>query len=60
MEKGIDWTILSIDDEPDIREIIQLTLEDAGYKVVTAPDGETGLRRCREISPQIVISSSTR
>lgn len=56
METESDWTILSIDDEADIREIIQLTLEDAGYQVHTAPDGETGLRLCAEIGPRIVIT----
>ena len=51
-----DWTIVLVDDEKDIREIMTIALEDAGYRVNTAKDGETGVRRCKEISPQIVIT----
>ncbi|MDX9788617.1 MAG: response regulator [Desulfobacterales bacterium] len=50
------WTILAIDDEEDVRDVIQLALEDAGYKVFTAPEGKSGLRLCEEIFPQIVIT----
>ena len=35
--------ILIIEDNPDIREVIRLCLEDAGYEVVEAPDGTVGL-----------------
>ena len=56
MTESNGWTIVLIDDETDIREVTQMTLEDAGYRVATAPDGETGLRLCREMSPQIVIT----
>ncbi len=50
------WRIVFIDDEEDIRQISQMTLEDAGYEVHTAPDGKTGLELCEKISPQIVIT----
>ncbi len=33
------YSILVADDEPDLRELIQLTLEAAGHRVVTAADG---------------------
>ncbi|MEQ1794717.1 MAG: response regulator [Nitrospira sp.] len=36
-------TILVIDDEPDIRRLLQLALEDAGYLVRTAHEGGQGL-----------------
>ena len=39
MEK--DWKILLIDDDAGIRKVMSISLEDAGYHVVTAPDGET-------------------
>jgi two-component system NtrC family sensor kinase len=51
-----DWKILLIDDDPGIRKVMSITLEDAGYQVVTAEDGETGVRLCRETSPHIVIT----
>ena len=51
-----DWKILLIDDEEDIRDVMTVALEDAGYRVVAAPDGASGLQRCKELSPQIVIT----
>jgi len=45
-----------IDDEEGIRRVMRITLEDAGYTVVTAADGPSGLRLCSETSPQIVIT----
>ena len=32
-------SILVVDDEPDLRELVQITLERAGHKVVTAENG---------------------
>ena len=50
------WQIVLIDDEADIREVMSLTLMDAGYKVKTAADGKAGLDLVKKISPQIVIT----
>ncbi|MBW2167954.1 MAG: response regulator [Deltaproteobacteria bacterium] len=50
------WKVLFIDDEEGIRKVISLTLADAGYKVLTAIDGESGIELCRKESPQIVIT----
>ncbi|MCU0573322.1 MAG: response regulator [Syntrophobacteraceae bacterium] len=51
-----DWKLLLIDDDPGIRKVMSITLEDAGYRVQTAPSGEEGLVLCLEWSPQIVIT----
>jgi signal transduction histidine kinase len=56
MPPAKQWTILAIDDEEDVREVIRLTLEDAGYNVFTAPEGNTGLKLCDEVMPQVVIT----
>lgn len=56
MREENEWNVLLIDDEADIREVMSISLEDAGYRVSTAPDGETGVLRCREESPHIVIT----
>ncbi|MCF8092111.1 MAG: response regulator [Desulfotignum sp.] len=53
---GEAWKILVIDDEPDVREIMAISLEDAGYQTISAPDGETGLRELAAHSPQILIT----
>ncbi|MFC1821441.1 response regulator [Thermodesulfobacteriota bacterium] len=54
--KKRDWKILFLDDEEGIRKVVSITLEDAGYTVYTAPEGNAGLNICREKSPQIVIT----
>ena len=41
--KGCSGMVLVIDDEESIREIARLLLEDMGYSVVTAVDGQHGL-----------------
>lgn len=42
-------SILVIDDELIIREVMQTILEDEGYNVHLASDGGQGLKLCREI-----------
>ncbi|MDY6792489.1 MAG: response regulator [Thermodesulfobacteriota bacterium] len=56
MAPSFDWKILFIDDEEGIRKVMRVTLEDAGYEVATAHDGENGVRLCKEVSPHIVIT----
>ncbi len=50
------WKVLFVDDEDGIRKVMAITLADAGYQVLTAPDGETALSLCRKESPQITIT----
>jgi PAS domain S-box-containing protein len=50
------WKVLFVDDEEGIRKVMAITLTDAGYQVLTAPDGETALSFCEEESPQITIT----
>lgn len=56
MEKDITWKIVLIDDEQDIRDVVSIVLEDAGFCVFTAPNGEKGLELCRSETPQIVVT----
>ncbi|MBW2518109.1 MAG: response regulator, partial [Deltaproteobacteria bacterium] len=51
-----NWKILLIDDEKDIRDVLTISLQDAGYEVVAEADGHAGLLRCEAIAPQIVIT----
>lgn len=48
-------SILVIDDEPQIRRLLQLTFEANGYKVVQASSGEEGLLRATMDRPELVI-----
>ncbi len=47
-------TILVIDDDPAARELMRRSLEEEGYRIVTAADGVEGLRLARELRPQVI------
>src|SRR5215472_1898293 len=47
--------VVLIEDEPDLREILQYNLTQAGHRVQTAPTAEAGLRLARETLPDIVL-----
>jgi len=48
-------TILIADDEEDLRMLVEITLEDPAYRIVTAVDGEQALDQIRQIRPDLVI-----
>jgi two-component system, cell cycle sensor histidine kinase and response regulator CckA len=48
-------TILVADDDYEIRALIRMFLEHAGYTVVTADDGEEGLRVYKKHQPSIAL-----
>jgi len=47
--------ILIIDDEPDIRDVLKITLECEGFEVFEAKDGVEGLEKVHKTSPDLVI-----
>jgi twitching motility two-component system response regulator PilH len=47
--------ILIIDDEADARAYLKAILEENGYETISASDGEEGLKKAREISPQLIL-----
>ena len=51
----MEQRILLIEDNPDITRVVQYELEQASYRVITAPDGITGLTSARENNPDLVI-----
>ena len=48
-------TILAVDDEVHILELISFNLKAAGYHVVTALTGEEALKRCEVERPSLVL-----
>src|SRR5437763_15450494 len=48
--------VLVIDDHTEIRELLRLTLQAAGYDVVVAPNGREGLEIHRERPAELVIT----
>lgn len=48
-------TILVVDDEPDIVEIIQYNLEKSGFDVIVAADGPAALEKARDETPDLIV-----
>ena len=48
-------TILIVDDESSIRQVLKDSLEDEGYTVFLASDGHEGIRKINELRPSIVL-----
>ena len=48
-------TILVVDDEPSIREVVSIFLERAGYHVVVADDGQAALEALERQPPDLVV-----
>ena len=53
--KKSDITILCVDDEPDILEILKYNLSNEGYNVSTANDGLSAISKAKEIIPNLII-----
>lgn len=48
-------TILVIDDDIDLVEIIRVTLENEGFEVIDAQNGKRGLAMTREKNPDLIL-----
>jgi two-component system chemotaxis response regulator CheY len=49
-------TVLCVDDSASIRQMVKLTLSQAGYQVFQASDGAEGLAKARELSVNLVVT----
>ncbi len=47
--------ILVVDDEPEITEIVESFLTDAGYKVTIANSGSEAIKKAREFKPDVIL-----
>ncbi len=47
--------ILVIDDDPDLVQVIRLTLEASGFQVFSAASGTEGLEQIKEIKPDLIV-----
>lgn len=54
MIKPEDKTILVVDDEPDVLTFLTMVLEDAGFNVMTATDGNEALDQVKKQKPDFI------
>lgn len=47
--------ILNINDDPDIRKMLQMVLEHEGYRVIDAENGEIGLAASQAEQPDLIL-----
>jgi two-component system, chemotaxis family, chemotaxis protein CheY len=49
-------SILAIDDSRTMRDLLRMTLEDAGFFVTTAEDGADGVQKLADANPDVIIT----
>ncbi|HET7091788.1 MAG TPA: response regulator, partial [Anaerolineae bacterium] len=47
--------VLIADDDPDLREIVRLTLQRDGYEVIEAGDSEQTIARAIDSAPSLIL-----
>ena len=47
--------ILVVDDDPDIRDILKLTLSEENYEIIEARDGEEALKQVNTRAPDLIL-----
>ena len=50
-----DATILVVDDDPEIRDVVRWLLEDEGWRVETASDGRHALEQVARVHPALIV-----
>ena len=48
-------TIMLVDDEPHVLEVLRVTLEDLGFRLLEAQDGPGALELARNENPDLVV-----
>ena len=48
-------TILVVDDDPQIRDVLGMALERAGFEAVMARDGAEGLVQAKSVNPSLAV-----
>jgi DNA-binding response OmpR family regulator len=52
-------TILIVDDDADIRDMMKLFLETDGYQVIAAADGQDALQQVQRVRPGVIVLDLT-
>jgi len=48
--------VLVVDDEPDVRKVVRMTLEKAGYDVIEAEDGEKAIAEVKKNENMLLLN----
>ena len=48
-------TVLVVDDDPDVVDLIESALSDEGYRILSAPNGRIGVQLARMERPELVL-----
>jgi len=48
--------VLVVDDEPDVRKVVRMTLEKAGYDVIEAEDGEKAIAAVKKNENMLLLT----
>ena len=54
LENSLGKTVLIIDDDPTVGELMKRQLIKENYKVVIAPNGKEGIRLARDLKPDVI------
>jgi DNA-binding response OmpR family regulator len=52
---GVRSRILVVDDEPEAVELLEFNLKQAGFEVISAPDGAQALKKARSTVPNLIV-----
>ncbi len=52
---GVQYSILLVDDEPDILEFLSYNLKKEGFKVYTAQNGKDAIRVAKDAKPHLIL-----
>jgi CheY-like chemotaxis protein len=54
LENNLGKTVLIIDDDPTVSELMKRQLLKENYKVIVAPNGKEGIRLARDLKPDVI------
>ena len=57
-ERGSE-TIVVVEDDPSVRDLVRLMLDDCGYRILAAPDADSAARLCASTPAASTCSSPT-
>ena len=60
MSKPIEASIVVVDDEPSIRELLVASLHFAGFDVATAASGSEAIEVIEKTQPDLIVAASGR